>query len=200
MDFRFSKEAKEGGHGDVDKAIKFIQRIQKIHEVVQDQLEKTRAKYKMRHDKHRMEHHLQVGDQLWQYISKERMKGEGEKLKHIKYGPFKIVEKIGHNAFLLNLPPYMHIYSVVNVENLKLYEPPMIMDPEENAQIPTVDDFSPECFTELQKDTILDKKVRTSKRGDVEYFQVKLKGMNPSKARWMEIRRVRVLYPHFISA
>lgn len=37
----------------------------------------------------------------------------------------------------------MHIYLVVNVENLKLYEPPMIMDLEENVQISTVDYFSP---------------------------------------------------------
>jgi hypothetical protein len=36
----------------------------------------------------------------------------------------------------------------------------MIMDPEENAQIPTIDDFAPECMTELQEDTILDRKVR----------------------------------------
>ncbi len=67
------------------------------------------------------------------------MKGEGKKLKTIGYGPFKIVEKICHKAFQLNFPRYMHIYSVVNVENLKLYEPPMIMDLEENSQIPTVD-------------------------------------------------------------
>ena len=78
------------------------------------------------------------------------MKGEGKKLKPIRYGPFKIVEKIGHNEFRLNLPPYMHIYLVVNVDKLKLYEPPMIMDLEVNAQIPTVDDFAPKCMTDLQ--------------------------------------------------
>jgi len=52
MDFMFGEEAKEYGHKDFDKAIKFIQRIQKIHEAVQDQLEKSHTKYKMRHDKH----------------------------------------------------------------------------------------------------------------------------------------------------
>lgn len=83
---------------------------------------------------------------------------------------------------------------MVNVGNLKLYEPPMIMDPKENAQIPTVDDFSPECMTELQEDTILDRKVCTSRKGYVDYLRVGIKGMNPSKARWMEIRRVRELY------
>ena len=69
------------------------------------------------------------------------MKGEGKKLKPIRYGPFQILEKIGTNAFHLNLPPYMQIYSVINVENLKLYEPPMIMDEETNVQIPSVDDL-----------------------------------------------------------
>lgn len=34
MDFMFCEEAKEDGHGDADKAIKLIQRIQKIHEAV----------------------------------------------------------------------------------------------------------------------------------------------------------------------
>jgi hypothetical protein len=38
-------------------------------------------------------------------------------LKPIRYGPFTILEKIGTNAFHLDLPPYMQIYSVVNVEN-----------------------------------------------------------------------------------
>ena len=65
---------------------------------------------------------------MWLHISKERMKGEGKKLKPIRYGPFTILEKIGMNYFCLELHPYMQIYSVVNVENLKLYEPPMVMD------------------------------------------------------------------------
>ena len=44
---------------------KFIQRIQNIHEAVKDQLEKIQAKYKMCHDKHRVDHYFQVGDQVW---------------------------------------------------------------------------------------------------------------------------------------
>ena len=96
--------------------------------MVQEQLEKIQAQYKAQCDKHRVDHKFQVGDQVWFHISKDRLKGEGKKLKPIRYGPFIILEKIGTNAFHLDLPPYMQIYSVVNVENLKLYEPPMIMD------------------------------------------------------------------------
>jgi hypothetical protein len=83
--------------------------------MVQEQLEKSQAKYKTRHDKHRVDHSFQVGDEVWLYISKERLKGEGKKLKPIRYGPFKILDKIDNNAFCLDLPPYMQMYAVVNV-------------------------------------------------------------------------------------
>jgi hypothetical protein len=131
--------------------------------MVQEQLENSQAKYKMRHDKHRVDHSFQVGDEFWLYINKERLKEECKKLKPIRYGPFKIIDKIGNNAFYLDLPPYMQMYAVVNVENLNLYEPPLIDDQGENVQIPSIDDFSLEYLTELHEDTILDRRMRTSK-------------------------------------
>jgi hypothetical protein len=64
----------------------------------------------------------------------------------------------------------MHIYSVVNVENLKLFEPPMIMDQDEEVSIFLVDEFAPEYLDELQENIILDRRMRTSCRGDVYYL------------------------------
>jgi len=32
-------------------------------------------------------------------------------------GPFEVLEKVDENAYRFGLPPYMHIYSIVNVEN-----------------------------------------------------------------------------------
>jgi len=70
----------------------------------------------------------------------------------------------------------MQIYSVVNVENLRLFEPPLIDDQGEHVQLPSIDDFSPKYLDELQHDLVLDKRTRTSKRGNVEYLRVRLKG------------------------
>ena len=64
-------------HSNVDRSTRFIEQIQEIHQSVQEQLEKSQAKYKARHDKHHMEHSFQVGDQVWLYISKDKMQGEG---------------------------------------------------------------------------------------------------------------------------
>ena len=149
---------------------------------------------------HRVEHSFQVGDQVWLYISKDRMQGEGKKLKPIRYGPFKILDKIGENDFRLDFPAYMQIYSVVNAKNLRLYEPSLIEDLEEKSQLPSIEDLLPEYLNELQEDTILDRKVRTTRQGDVEYLRVGLKCSNPSKARWIKIRQVRELYTHLIDA
>jgi len=106
------------------------------------------------------------------------MQGEGKKLKPIRYGPFKILEKIGENAFLLDLPAYMHIYSVVNAENLKLFEPSLIEDLEEQSPLSSIDDLLPEYLNELQEDTVRDRKVRTTHRGDVEYLRLDSKVQN----------------------
>jgi hypothetical protein len=123
--------------------------------VLQEKLEKSQAKYKTRHDKHRVDHSFQVGDEVWLYISKERLKGEVKKLKPIRYGPFKIIDKIGNNAFRLDLPPYMQMYAIVNVENLKLYEPPLIDDHGEHVQIPSIDDFPQNILQNCMKTPFL---------------------------------------------
>lgn len=92
------------------------------------------------------------------HINKDRIKGEGKKLRPIRYGPFTIWENIGDNSFHLDLPAYVQMYSVVNTEKLNLYELPFIMDTEEVPQIPTMDAFSPEYLDKFLEDIILDQK------------------------------------------
>ena len=77
------------------------------------------------------------------------------------------------------------MYSVVNVEKFRLYEPLIIDDHEENVHIPSI-----EYLDDLQEDTILERRIRSHK-GDVDYLRVGLKGTNPSKVRWIEIKKVR---------
>jgi len=69
------------------------------------------------------------------------MQGPGKKIKDIIYGPFEILEKVGDNSYRLILPPYICIYLVANVENLKLYEPSML-DQEEEHVLAFVEDLA----------------------------------------------------------
>jgi hypothetical protein len=72
----------------------------------------------------------------------------------------------------------------------------MIMDQDEEVSIPSIDEFSPEYLDELHEDIILERRTRTSRRGDVDYLRVGLKGTQPSKAKWIEKEKVRGLFPH----
>ena len=52
-----------------------------------------------------------------------------------------MLDKVGDHSYQLILPPYMHIYSVVNVENMKLYEPSML-DLESEQVLAYVEDLA----------------------------------------------------------
>jgi hypothetical protein len=84
------------------------------------------------HDQHIEDHKFHVGDKVWLHLYKEQLQGEIKKLKPLRYGPFEIIEQVNENAFRLKLPSYMQINSVVNVENLKLFEPSMLDEEEEH--------------------------------------------------------------------
>jgi hypothetical protein len=49
---------------------------------------------------------------------------------------------------------------------------------------------------DLKEDIILDKRMRTPQRGDVDYIRVGLKGTHPRKAKWIQKEKVRELFPH----
>ena len=78
-------------------------------------------------------------------------------MKPIQYGPFKIIRKISDNAFQFELSAYMEIYSVVNISNLKPFEP-SILDDELEEILPSVDDLFIDRKMMLAEDIILEKK------------------------------------------
>eukprot|EP00253_Pinus_taeda_P022890 PITA_22890 len=88
----------------------------------------------------------------------------------------------------------------LNHDCLRLFEPSMIEDPKEQCQLPSIDDLLPEYLNELQEETVLDTKVRTTCKGDVEYLRIGLKGLKPSSEKWIEIGQVRQQYPHLVDA
>ncbi|XP_020259503.1 uncharacterized protein LOC109835947 [Asparagus officinalis] len=130
FDLMFSSEATVDGKEESERqqAQRFLEKIAHIHATVEAQLKKSQAKYKAKHNQHQVPCNFGKCDMVWLKLSKERLKGEGKKLKPIRYGPFRIIDQIGDNAFKLDLPPYLGMYSVINIEYLKLFEPPLLDD------------------------------------------------------------------------
>ena len=84
-------------------------------------------------------------------------------------------------------------YSVQGEVNLKLNKCPLIEGQGENVQISLTKVFSSKHIEELQEGPIFERKTKTSK---VKYLHEKLKVTKTSKTKWVEVGRVRELYPH----
>jgi hypothetical protein len=95
---------------EVLKSENFVESIRKIHFKEHEILKKSYEKYKAPHDQHKIEKIVKVGDKVWLQLNKEILEGHGKRIKALRYGTFEVLEKVGYNAYTLNLPPYMCIY------------------------------------------------------------------------------------------
>ena len=199
FDLVFSCDSSEKGkEGDERaRAHRFLEKIATIHAIVEAQLKKSQAKYKAKSDKHRVPCNFGVGDMVWLKLGKERLKGEGKKLKPLRYGPFHILEQIGDNAFRLDLPPYLGMYSVINAEYLKLFEPPMLDDDgDDTTVLPHVEDLWFDREDPLKEDCIVERKTTTTRRGKVDSFLIGRQGQVPSKAKWYSKEKGLLEFPN----
>jgi hypothetical protein len=195
--FTPSEQSTSKGEQELGKAQRFLEHIRKVHEEVESRLKRTQAKYKERHDRHRVPCTFQVGDRVWLHLGKERFKGEGRKLKARRYGPFKILKKYGDNAFQLDLPPYMSIYSVVNADKLKLFEPSMLdEDGDQPLDLPAMDEMELGQEMPLTEDSIVERKVIETRGGSKRRYRIGLRGSLPSKAKWYTEEEGRKAFPH----
>jgi hypothetical protein len=140
---------------EADKATWFIEQIQHIHQQVQDILQKSNAKYKQRHDQHRVPHKFQVGDKVWLHLQKERLTGPHWKLRPLRYGSYTITKVVGDNDFELNIPPFLGLHPVFNVALLRPYFPPLL-DTSEIAEQLTPTELNPDCMQQASNDQIVD--------------------------------------------
>jgi hypothetical protein len=130
---------------EADKATRFIEWIQHIRQQVQDILQKSNDKYKQRHDQHRVPHKFQVGDKVWLHLQKERLTGPHRKLRPLHYGSYTITKAMGDNSFELNIPPFLGLHPVFNVDLLRPYFPPLL-DTSEVAEQLTPTELNPDCL------------------------------------------------------
>jgi hypothetical protein len=151
------RASKRGGWGEAsgNPASRFIERIQHIRQQVQDILQKSNAKYKQRHDQHRVPHKFKVSDKVWLHLQKERLTGPHRKLRPLPYGDYTITKVVGDNSFELNIPPFLGLHPVFNVDLLRPYFPPLV-DTSEIVEQLTPTELNLDCMQQESNDQIVD--------------------------------------------
>jgi hypothetical protein len=90
-------------------------------------------------------HKFQVGDKVWLHLQKERLIGPHRKLRPLRYGLYTITKAMGDNAFELNIPPFLGLHPVFNVDLLRPYFPPLL-DTSEVAEQLTPTELNLDCI------------------------------------------------------
>ena len=124
-------------------------------------MDRANAKYKQRHDQHRVPHHFKVGDKVWLHLQKERLTGPHRKLRPLRYGPYTITKAVGHNAFELSIPPFLGLHPVFNVDRLRPYFPPLL-DTSDIAEQLTPTELNPDCMEQSTIDRIMDRQIKNT--------------------------------------
>jgi len=112
--------------------------MRKLHDQIRNQIEKTNEAYKARANKHRRQSEFQPGDLVWLHLLKERFPSRRKnKLMARSDGPFEVLEKVGSNAYKLQLPGDMAVSATFNIGDLSPYVEDNIEDPSDLRSNPS---------------------------------------------------------------
>jgi len=178
-----------------ESAESFARRIQDLHIEITKQIETSNAQYKLQADLRRRHNEFNVGDYILIRIRPERFpSGANRKLHAHSAGPFKVLQRVGPNAYVLDLPYDFGISSTFNIEDLIAYHKPLLI-PDDPFEIPLnspsddpIEIFIPFTLTSAQKDNIdaiLDEQVVFNKNGEVQRFLVRWVGRPDLDCAWI---------------
>jgi hypothetical protein len=197
MPFVATQEDSAHVQSEADKANKFIEHIQHIRQQVHDILDRANAKYKQRHDQHRVPHNFQVGDKVWLHLQKERLAGPHRKLRPLRYGPYTITKAVGENSFELSIPPFLGLHPVFNVDRLRPYFPPLL-DTSDMAEQLTPTELNPDCMEQARTDQIMDTQIKHTRKQRIPLYRVVKAGQLLHQGKWLTRDQVQQKFPHLM--
>ena len=101
-------------------------------------------------------------------------RGSRRRRGKLRYGPYLITEQLGANAFRLDLPPYMVLHPVFNVDKLKLFEPSLLDEIEEVQR--HLDAVILNFSSPLDEDKIFEQQTKKTRTSSFYSFLVGKKG------------------------
>ena len=78
--------------------------MKRLHEQVWEQIKKVNEQYKLKANKNHAHLEVKLGDLVWLHLRKERFHSRRKnKLMARGDGPYKVVQKVGENAYKIEL-------------------------------------------------------------------------------------------------
>ena len=117
--------------GKVPTANKRVQQLQRLRDETAERLERAKDAYSKHYNKKHLPKSYNVGDLVMLATKNLKQKRPSKKLSHKFIGPFKIIDKVGAQAYRLLLPS---TYRIHNTFHISLLEPYHLREGDEKAE------------------------------------------------------------------
>ena len=166
-----------------------------MHNEIRKKIQVSNSQYKVHADTHRRHAKFQVGDYVMIQIQPKQFPSRiVKKLQARSAKPFKVLKRMGPNAYVIDLPHDYGISSSFNIEDLVAYKSPTVIldipfdeplpDPID-APIPTLLPLNLSYAHKESIDAILDEQIVSTKDGRVHRFLVQWRGRPNSDCTWI---------------
>ena len=137
----------------------------------------------------------QTMGQLLTHSPVQRQQGNTFFYRPIRYGLYTILDKIGENAYRLDLPPQLGIHNIINVNHLNLFDASLLEEP---VNITHPVDNIPNFQLPLAKDTILDTQSLSTRHKTYTSYMVTRQDQTRSQAKQITIDVFHNKFPHLL--
>ena len=105
------------------------------------------------------------------------------------------MKQVGENAFELNLPSFLGLHPVFNVELLRPYFPPLldISKATEHIQAEKLSTTIP-----VQCDHVTEVILKTLRNQNIHLYRVVRAGQHPHQGNWLTKEQIEAQFPHFL--
>jgi hypothetical protein len=129
-------------------------------------------------------HKFHGGDKVLFHLQKECLTGPHRNLFPIRYGSYTITKDVGDNAFELNIPPFLGLNPVFNMDILQPYFPPLL-DSSEVAEHLTPTELNPDYIQQTSSYQIVDTNIKGTRQQRIELYRVVKAGQLLHQGKWL---------------
>jgi hypothetical protein len=138
-----------------------------------------------------------VGDKVWLHLLKEFLKGPHPKIFPLCYGPYTINKAVGDKSFELNIPPFLGLHPVFNVDLLRPYFPPLLDTSKVEEQL-TPKEINPNYMENPSIDYIMDTQVKGTCQQNFQLYRVVKAGQLLHQGKWLTRGKIQQKFLHLM--
>ena len=174
----------------------YLQEMDQQLDIIRQNLKRANDRQKSYADQHRSVREFEDDNLVFLRVKPKRSSlklGKFKKLSFRYCGPYRIIRRIGEQAYELELPPHLGIHRVFHVILLKKYH----LDPLHVLKDDDVILVSQEEF-QTEPEAILEARERKLRNRVLRKVLVKWKGYLLKKASWEDKTTLQIHFPNFV--